>query len=171
MRSRFGVSSVARVPISSCTATITARCSPRSMDPTVRSRSSACARPRTSGKGQSAAPSTTSTRSSGIAEAEVRGFGSRCESVATIPTRVDSALRESGNSSLEANSRAGGSADRIGSEPTVSSPIRLAPRGFPKQARDPMAGRRRWPLPRMGEARRGFGNRSHGMRVRGLLRG
>ena len=108
MRSHSGRSSVVRAPNSLCTVTITAHCSPRSMGPTVRSRSSACARPRTSGKGQSAAPSTTSTRSSGIARAEVRGFGSRCESVATIPTRVDSAPRESGNSSLEADSHAGG---------------------------------------------------------------
>ena len=39
-----------------------------------------------------------STRSSGIAKAEVRGFGSRGESGGTIPTRVDSAPTESGNS-------------------------------------------------------------------------
>ncbi len=171
MRRHSGVSSVARVPNSSCMVTITARCLPRSRDPMVRFRSSACARPRTSGKGQGAAPSTTSTRSSGIPEAEVHGFRSRCESVATIPARVNSALRKSGNSPLEANSRAKAPPTAWGRNPPVSSRFRLAPRGFPKQGRDPMAGRRRWPLPRTGEARRGFGNRSHGMRVRGLLRG
>ena len=169
MRSHYGVSSVARVVTSSCMATITARYSPRSTGPMVRSRSSAYDRPRTSGKGQIAAPSTMSTRSSGMTKAEVHGFGSRCESGVTIPTRVDSALRVSG--SLPLRCSCGRPADPNGSDPSVSSSIRRALRGFPKRGRDPTADRRRWRLPRMAEARRGFGNRSHGTGVRGPLRG